>query len=345
MPTINHKVLEKIASDVFKASGIPAEEAEIISDHIVTANLLGHDSHGVWYISRYGEQALEKYVSWQNHETLRENPLFQLFDGHGAHGIVALTKATSIAIDKAQNSTIGMAGVKNVTHMGRLGAYPTHIAEQGMIGMVWTNTGGLAVSPFGSAERKLRLAPVAFSVPRRNKPPFTLDMTFSVVAGGKIEQKIARNEKIPDGWLINKNGNYENEGSVYRNQDASILPLGGLQFGHKGQGLSMIMEMIVGPLTQAGCTDGNEKGGGALITAIDISAFTDIETYLDEVEEFANYVRSAEKLPQTKDIYAPGEMEETVKTHRNKDGIQIPDVTWEEIVGIAKRLKVSIPSI
>ena len=345
MPIINHKVLENIAYGVFKAAGIPDEEAEIISDHIVTANLLGHDSHGVWYISRYGQQALEKYVPWQNHDVIRENPLFQLFNGNGAHGIVALTKATSIAIDKAHNSAIGMAGVKNVTHMGRLGAYPTHIAEQGMIGMVWTNTGGLAVSPFGSAERKLRLAPVAFSVPRRNKPPFTLDMTFSVVAGGKIEQKIARNETIPDGWLVNRNGNYENEGSAYQNQNASILPLGGLQFGHKGQGLSMIMEMIVGPLTQAGCPDGNEKGGGALITAINISEFTDIETYLDEVEEFADYVRSAEKLPETKDIYAPGEMEEAVKTHRNKTGIPIPDVTWEEIVEIATRLKVSIPSI
>ena len=60
MPIINHKVLENIAYGVFKAAGIPDEEAEIISDHIVTANLLGHDSHGVWYISRYGQQALEK---------------------------------------------------------------------------------------------------------------------------------------------------------------------------------------------------------------------------------------------------------------------------------------------
>ena len=344
MPIVKHDALERLAVDVFTAAGIPGDEARILGGHIVTANLLGHDSHGVWYISRYGGQALESYVPWREHEVLRESPLFRLFDGHGAHGIVALTRAASAAMDKAKVSGIGMAGVRNVTHMGRLGAYPTLIAEQGMIGMVWTNTGGLAVAPFGSADRRLRLAPVAYAAPRRNGPPFMLDMTFSVVAGGKIEQKIVRGEPVPEGWLIDEDGEYVTDGARYHAQKASILPLGGLQFGHKGHGLGMMMEMIVGPLTLAGCTDGDGRGGGALVTAIDIAAFTDVDTYLDEVEAFAAYVASAAPLSGVERVYAPGEMEEQVRKRRLQEGIDVPEPTWAEIGEIADRLGVAMPS-
>ena len=345
MPVVQHDVLERIALDVFSAAGMPDDEARIVSSHIVTANLLGHDSHGVWYIPRYGDMALESHVDWSRHEVLRESSLFRLIDGHGAHGIVALTRAADMAFEKAGASGIGMAGVRNVTHMGRLGAYPTSIAERGMIGMVWTNTGGLAVAPFGSAEKRLRLAPVAYAIPRRNGEPFMLDMTFSVVAGGKIEQKRVRGESIPEGWLISADGEYVTDASRYHAEEASILALGGLQFGHKGHGLAMMMEMIVGPLTMAGCTDGGEKGGGALLTAIDIAAFTDVDAYLDEVEAFAEYVTSATPLPGVDRVYAPGQLEERVKEHRLREGIDVPEPTWDEITEIAGRLGVSVPAV
>lgn len=345
MPIVQHDVLERIAFDVFSAAGMPGEEAGIVSSHIVTANLLGHDSHGVWYISRYGEQAIESYVDWGRHEVLRDSPLFRLVDGHGAHGIVALTKAADVAFEKAGASGIGIAGVRNVTHMGRLGAYPTQIAERGMIGMVWTNTGGLAVAPFGSADKRLRLAPVAYAIPRRSGDPFMLDMTFSVVAGGKIEQKIVRGESIPEGWLVSGDGEYVTDGARYHGGEASILALGGLQFGHKGHGLGMMMEMIVGPLTHAGCTDGDGRGGGALVIAIDIAAFTDVNAYLDEVEAFAEYVSSAAPLPGVDRVYAPGQLEERTKERLLEAGIDVPGPTWAEITEIAGRLGVSVPAV
>ena len=345
MPVVQHDVLERIAFDVFSAASMPEDEAKIVASHIVTASLLGHDSHGVWYISRYGDMALEGHVDWSRHEVLKESSLFRLIDGQGAHGIVALTRAADIAFEKAETSSIGMAGIRNVTHMGRLGACPTLIAERGMIGMVWTNTGGLAVAPFGSAEKRLRLAPVAYAIPRRSGQPFMLDMTFSVVAGGKIEQKIVRGESIPEGWLISGDGEYVTDGARYRAGEASILALGGLQFGHKGHGLGMMMEMIVGPLTMAGCTDGKERGGGALVTAIDIAAFTDVEAYLDEVEAFAEYVTSAEPLPGVGRVYAPGQLEEQTMERLLEEGIDVPEPTWAEIREIAGRLGVSVPSV
>ena len=346
MPIVQQAPLRQLSFEIFKATGIPIDDARIISDHLVDNHLVGHDSHGVWFIPGYVRSMQDHYALWEGREVVRENPALTIINGKGANGIVAVTRALDLAVEKARQSTFGFVGLHNISHIGRLGDYPPRIADQGMIGMVWTNTGGLAVAPFGSADRKLRLAPVAYAVPRRNSSPFMLDMTFSVVAGGKIEQKIVRGEAIPEGWLIGESGQYITDGSVYHEEMASILPLGGIQFGHKGHGLAMIMEMIVGPLTWAGCTnDQGSGGGGALIIAIDVEKFTDSETFLDQVEEFASYVTSATPLSGHEKIYAPGEVEEEVKSRLELEGIAIPESTWTEIKEIAEQLSVDIPTI
>lgn len=345
MPVVQYDVLRELSVNIFKATGIPADDARILADHLTTSNLVGHDSHGVWFMPPYVSGLRQGYVRWEDHTVLRENPSFVLIDGEGANGIVAVTRALDLAVEKAKTSTFGMVGLRNVSHIGRLGDYPPRIAERGMIGMVWLNGGGEFLAPYGSADRRLRPEPIAFSVPRRNGVPFMLDMTLSVVAGGKIEQKIVREEPIPDGWLIDQEGHYVNDGKRYHDEpeNVGVLPLGGLQFGHKGHGLAMMVEMIVGPLVLTGCTDGEGGGGGIMILAINIEAFTELDTYLDQVEKHAAYVGSAKPLPGFKKVYAPGEIEEEHRQRRLEEGIFIPETTWVDIGNVAAELGVSMP--
>jgi uncharacterized oxidoreductase len=277
---------------------------------------------------------------------VRENPSLVIIDGKGANGIVAVTRSVDLAVEKARQSTFGFVGLHNTSHIGRLGDYPPRIAAQGMIGMVWLNGGGLFLTPFGSADRRLRPEPIAFSAPRCNGPPFMLDMTMTVVAGGKIEQKIIRDEPLPEGWLIDQEGNYVTDHRRYRNVDETgVPPLGGRQFGHKGYGLAMMVEMLVGPLSHAGCTKGEQGGGGVMVLAIDIAAFTDLDTYKEEVEGLAEWVCSARPLPGFDRIYAPGEIEEETHQHRLREGIEIPEPTWAEIGAVAAELGVDMPQI
>jgi uncharacterized oxidoreductase len=346
MPIVAFDALNALSLSVFKAAGIPEGDARILADHLTISNLVGHDSHGVWFLSRYLPGLRKNYVRWEDHAVLKEGPSFVLIDGKGANGIVAVTRALDRAVEKAKAATFGMVGLRNVTHIGRLGDYPPRIAEHGMIGMVWMNGGGLFLSPYGSHERRLRPEPIAFGVPRKNGPPLMLDMTLSAVAGGKIEQKIVRDEPIPDGWLIDQNGAYVHDGRRYHQEpeNVGVLPLGGLQFGHKGHGLAMMIEAIVGPLALAGCT-GASGGGGIMILAIDIAAFTDLDTYTAEIEGLVAWVGSARPLPGFKKIYAPGEIEEEVRAQRLRDGIYIPEPTWKEIEAAAAELGVPVPEV
>ena len=346
MPIIQQDLLRNISRDICSATGIPQEDAHIVADHVVNNHLAGHDSHGTWFLPGYARSMKQSYRRFEDHEVLRENPALTIIDGHGANGIVSCTKAVDLAVEKARNATFGFVGLRNVSHIGRLGDYPPRIAEQGMLGMVWLNGGGLFLVPFGSADRRLRPEPISFAAPRRNDPPFMLDMTMTVVAGGKIEQKIVRDEPLPEGWVIDQEGKYVTDCHKYRDSEANgVLPLGGLQFGHKGFGLGMMVEMLVGPLTHAGCTKGPKGGGGGvMILAIDIEAFTDLDTYKDEVEGLREWVCSARPLPGFTRIYAPGEIEEETRARRLVEGIELPDAVWTAIIEVAEEFEVDLPS-
>ena len=346
MPVVQHDALRQLSFEIFSATGIPAVDARIVSDHLVDSHLAGHDSHGTWFLPGYARAMKARYVRWEEHEVVRENPALKIIDGRGGNGIVAVNRALEIAVEKARNATFGFVGLHNVSHIGRLGDYPPRIAAQGMFGMVWLNGGGLFMAPFGSADRRLRPEPVAFAAPRLNGPPFMLDMTMTVVAGGKIEQKIVREEPLPAGWLIDQQGEYVSDAHEYHNPETGVLPLGGMQFGHKGYGLGMMIEMLVGPLSHAGCTKGDQGGGGGvMVLAIDIEAFTDLDSYKKEVEGLREWVCSARPLPGIDRIYAPGEIEEETRQRRLREGIEIPESTWKEIGTVAAELGVEIPRL
>ncbi|MBM3279320.1 MAG: Ldh family oxidoreductase [Candidatus Handelsmanbacteria bacterium] len=347
MPVIRQEVLRQCAFEIFRATGIPETDARIVGNHLVDSQLAGHDSHGTWFIPSYVQGMKKNYVCWEERQVVRENPSLAIIDCKGANGIVAVSRALELAAAKARVATFGFVGLHNLSHIGRLGAYPPQLAAQGLLGMVWLNGGGLFMTPFGSADRRLRPEPIAFAAPRRQGAPFMLDMTMTTVAGGKIEQKLIRDQPLPEGWVIDQQGQWVTDGQRYRNaEETGVPPLGGLQFGHKGYGLAMMVEMLVGPLSHAGCTKGDKGGGnGVMVLAIDISAFTSLETYVDEVEGLAEWVCSAKPLPGFNKVYAPGEIEEETRQRRLWEGIDVAERTWAEIGKTAAELGVAIPKV
>ena len=348
MPVVQHDVLNDLCYRLFIATGIPATDARIVADHVVESHLNGHDSHGTWLVPNYARAMQKGYIPWEETETVRDTPTLRVVNGNGANGIVACNRAIDIAVEKAKNSTFGFVGLNHISHICRLGDYPPRIAEQGMIGMVWLNGGGLFLSPFGSADRRLRPEPIAFSAPRKNGPPFMLDMTMTVVAGGKIVQKNIREEPMPEGWVIDQQGHPVTAPKRYLEapEETGVLPLGGLQFGHKGYGLAMMVEMLVGPLSHAGCTkDGGRDGNGVMVLAINIDDFIDLADYESEVEAMAEWVSSARPLPGFNKVYTPGEIEQEIKARLLVDGIDLPDPIWEELGEVAVELGVEVPTI
>ena len=347
MPTVSHVVLRKFVYDIYRAAGGTREDAKIVSDHVVDSNLAGHDSHGVINAPNYiggmqGGPATDKL------EIVRESPAVTVINANGALGMVAARKAMELAVEKAKTCTIGAVGLHRCGHAGRMGEYPPIAAAAGMIGIVLLNGGGRFMHPHGGTSRRLPPNPIAISVPRKNGAPLLLDMTLSVVAGGKLLVQTARGEEIPEGWMIDSEGNPITDAAAFRErqEDTAVMPLGGFQFGHKGFGLGVMIDAIAGGLSWAGCSRDTPTRGasGIVMFAINIDNFIDLSDYEQEIEHLVAWVKSSARLPNVDEIYVPGEFEERSRERRLKEGIPIEETTWQRLVDAAKQGGVAPPT-
>ena len=339
MPSIMPDKLEKIATALLVEAGASEEESKVISRLSIGANLAGHDSHGIIQIPTYIDRVNRGHiVPGAEYEIVKDTPTTTVVDGHWGFGYSVTERLMRETIEKARTQNIAAATVYRQSHIGRLAAYPLMAAEADMIGMITADSGrsAKAVVPFGGREKRLGTNPISIAMPSNLDGPFFLDMATSAVAAGKINLAQARGGTIPSGWVVKADGEHTTDPNELKNGGA-ILPLGGDQ-GHKGYGLSSIVEIFSGILTGLGF--GHDPSGrhndGCFISVFNVSAFRDLQDFKDEVTEFAAYLKSSETAPGFDEVLYPGEIEYRNETRQRKEGIFVEDSTWGELQSLAE---------
>src|SRR5271156_577914 len=250
MPNVMAERLIEIGQALFEAAGAPPAEAGLVMRHIVAANLVGHDSHGVIQIPTYIERIKAGHIvpgaPWT---IVQESPTTAVVDGHWGFGYVANERAMRLTIEKAKSANVAAATVFRQGHIGRVASYTLMAAREGMIGIATADSGRSpkAVAPFGGREARLGTNPISIAMPSDLDAPFYLDMATSAVAAGKIQLAAARGEEIPTGWIIDSEGRHTTDPKEYR-KGGALLPLGGSE-GYKGSGLAAMVEVLCGLLT------------------------------------------------------------------------------------------------
>ena len=341
MPVLAAGQLKNIGIEIFKALGATEEEAKIVSEFLVKANLAGHDSHGVIRIIQYADQIKKgKIIPGTSIEVVRETPSSALLNGNWGFGQVIGFKAMKMAIEKTKNNTASVVCVYNCNHIGRLADYTMMAAENGMIGMALANANKI-VAPYGGMERMLGTGPLSYAFPTDKEIPFVLDIATSVCAEGKIRVWLHKGEKLPYEWIIDKNGKPSNNPSdLY--EGGAILPFGG-EVGYKGFGLGLIVDVLGGILARSGPAYRDDKrGNGVFMEAINIESFIPLDQFKREMDELIRAVKRSKPMPGFKEIMIPGEPEYKTEEKKLKEGIYVPEKTWGEITEIAKMLRVDI---
>ncbi len=344
MPIFTHPTLLKLGNSIFQAAGVPADQAQIAINHLVESNLMGHDSHGIRHMVGYVRGLRKGDIKpVGDHKVVRETPASMTIDANRSFGIVMGYQAMQWATERAKQHTLGAVAVHHCSHIGRLGAFPPVAAAQDCIGVLMLNGGGRFTAPFGGTGRRLPPNPIAISVPTLNGPAMMLDITTSMVAGGKVDVLRERGKPTPAGWLVDPQGNEVTDPALFSSGQAAMLPLGGLM-GYKGYGLSMMIDAIAGGLSWAGCSaeQPTRGGSGYLALAIKIESFIDIDEYKREVQRLIDWVKSSPKMPGVEKIYLPGEIEDDIRRKREVEGIHLEDNIWQEIMQLAQELNVAI---
>jgi uncharacterized oxidoreductase len=340
MPKIMAERLTLIGEALFKAAGTPPGEAELVMRHIVGANLVGHDSHGVIQIPTYLERIKNGHIvpgaPWT---IVRESPTTTVVDGHWGFGYVANERAMRLTIDKARTANVAAATVFRQGHIGRLSSYSQMAAAAGMIGLVTADSGrsAKAVAPFGGREARLGTNPISIAIPSDLDGPLYLDMATSAAAAGKIALAVARNEPVPDGWVIGSDGRPTNDPRQLR-QGGALLPLGGPEGGYKGTGLAVIVEILCGLLTGLGF--GVEPSGrhndGCFMAVWNVAAFRPLAEFKAEVGEFVAYLKATPPAEGSSGVLYPGEIEHRRRQERSRNGIEVEGATWYKLQELAQ---------
>ena len=337
MPNFTAEELTAICLNVFQKINIPAAEAEVVTRSMIDANRVGHDSHGVIHLAKYVRELEASLIQpGAPTEKLHESASIAVLDGNWGFGPVIATRAVELAIQKARQTDISSVAVSRCNEVGRLGQYACLAADAEMIGLLMANDhgGGTCVAPHGGVEGRLSTNPIACAVPIEGQDPIVLDMSTSVVASGKIRFKQHHNEALPHGWLIDGEGeSITNADDFYEDPPTALLPFGGAVSAHKGFGLSVIVDILSGALTGAGCSQSEDArvGNGLFVLVINVASFREFPGFSAEIERFIEYLKSAKHAPRVDAIRVPGERGWDEQRKREREGIPIDTETWAQI--------------
>ena len=343
MPVFTPEYLHKVAYHIYRAKGVSHDEAEVVATHQIKANLVGHDSHGVIHIREYVERIDRGHiVPGAPFVVEKEAPCTAVINGNWGFGFVVTERAMRMAIEKAKTHGVAAITIHFQSHIGRLGDYPTMAVQEGMIAMITADSGAgpKAVAPFGGRGRRLGTNPICFGMPSDLEGTVLLDMATSAVAAGKISLARNRGEQVPPGWLIDKDGNPTTDPDDYR-AGGAILPVGADQ-GHKGYGLSFMVEIFSGLLTGLGfgLDPQARHNDGVFIAVFNVEHFRPLDEFKKEVKEFAEFVKTSPPAAGFTEVLYPGEPEYRTELARRRDGIFVEDETWEQITALMRELKV-----
>lgn len=310
---IERKKLEENVLYILTTMGVSAEDAKMIADTLIQAEIWGVTSHGLLRLEHY-VRCLQSGGILPNAEFTVEQQCgnWVRASANGGLGIPASCKATDLVIKLAKEHGIAIVNLKESHHNGAEGVYAHAIAKEGMIGMVMS-TGNPIMAVTGSCEATIGNNPFAYAVPAGKYNTLMMDVAMSAVADGKVQVAKATGKLLEPGCILDKNGKPSVVPDDYLSGGV-LLPFG----AHKGYGLSVMVECMAGIMSGAALTHdinswnkipGHCGNTGHMFMAMDISKMMAVEDYTKSVETMIEQFKNAKKAEGVGEIFFPGELE------------------------------------
>lgn len=334
--------LHALVRAMFETAGWCARDAALTADHLVLANLSGHDSHGVGMIPFYlhcAHKGLLKKTSTVT--TVLDSGTLVTLDGGMGLGQVVGHDAMAIGIARARVHGVAVVSLRNTHHLGRIGHWGEQVAAAGLVSVHHVNVLGrpALVAPWGGTEARFGTNPYCIAYPRAGREPIVLDFATSRIAHGKTRVAWKRGVPVAEGNVLAPDGQPTTDPSVmWTDPLGALLPFG----DHKGYGLAFLGELLAGGLSGAGTIPGRTEWGAIvnnmLSILIDPARLGGADTHGAEVTRLIDWVRSTRTAEGTERVRIPGEPEREMRAQRRAAGIPLDPTSWGEIVEAAQSL-------
>ena len=343
---VPHDILGKFASDLLEAGGFTKEEADIAANSLILSNLMGYDSHGIVRVREYNESLTSgDAASKVDLISLNETVNSLQADAQLGLGQVQMQRFVDRLMSKADGQGIVSGTLMNCGHTGRIGEWAERIADKGYAAFVAVNDNGtfFLVSPFGGKEARTSTNPIAFAIPLKDGKHFSIDLSTSATAAGKVRLAHMEGKALPEGLLQDHDGNpTTNASCLFEEPKGSILPFG----GYKGFAISMMIDCLVAGLS-GGFTppapQGAKPTNNVMVCIWNPKFFAGLEHMQDEAEKYLAYVRSTTPIDPLDPVRVPGDRAKAVYQDRMEKGVPVEKNLWDALMKYAGKLGVTVP--
>jgi L-2-hydroxycarboxylate dehydrogenase (NAD+) len=333
-----------LVTEIFRRCGMTDEDAALLADSLTAADLRGVNSHGVLRVPEYVKKLTVGGVDPRGRPSVVQDAgACLVVDGGDSMGQIGTSFAMARVLDRAASTGIAAAAVRGSNHNGAMAYYAMQALPRDMIGLATTNALPV-MAPWGGTERLLGINPLGVAIPAGEESPIVYDAAFSGSSHGKIRVYQQRGQRLPDGWALDADGRPTTDPAVAI--DGLLAPIG----GYKGTALAMIMGILSSMLSGAayGTELGDLKTGpqpgrdGHFLLAIDIAAFTDVESFKRRVDAAIRQIHAGRKAPGVERLYAPGELEFANERDNRREGIPLNAATLADLRSSAERLGIAL---
>jgi LDH2 family malate/lactate/ureidoglycolate dehydrogenase len=339
-------LLTGFAADLLVRAGLPADKAQAVATVLVDGDLMGHTTHGLQLLAAYLAE-IEKGTMTRDGEpeVLNALPAAQLWDGRRLPGPWLVLRALGDAAQLARTQGTGTIVIRRSHHIASLASYHRRAAEQGLVLLLACSDPNTAsVAPFGGLDPVFTPNPISAGFPTGGTP-VSVDISTSTTTNGLTNRLHQQGGKLPAQWLIDGHGQPSDDPAVLFNEPkGTILPLGGLDSGHKGYGLSLLVEALTGGLAGHGRADPREGWGATVfLQVMDPAAFAGLAAFERQLGEVARQCRASRPATAGKPVRLPGERAYRQAGSQADSGVSLHEGILASLVPWAKKYGVALP--
>ncbi len=344
---ITAQKLKKLLQEILQQAGSDEYEAALVADHLVRANLAGHDSHGAIMLPTYLKNIRAGLlVPGMSARLIKNDGSIMVFDGQRGYGQRVAFEAMDAAINRCRETGLVVMALRNAHHIGRVGAYGEQSIAAGLVSLHFVNVidHPPLVAPFGGRDARFSTNPICIAIPATGEnPAVLLDMATSRIARGKAMVAMNRGEQMAEGLILDSDGEPTTDPAVmFREPGGALLPFG----EHKGYGLALVCELLAGVLAGGGTIQPENPRQGGIVNnmltfVVDPGRLVEQDWMRSEIDAVIQYVKGSPSSVSGESVMVAGDPERLKSAERSLTGIPLDDLTWEGIVSVAEEVGIS----
>lgn len=342
----NASQLESFATDLLVASRMPRDKAVAVASVLVEGDLLGHDTHGLQLMPTYLDEIQNGRMTLEGGpEVLAERGATIAWDGRRLPGPWLTLKAIESATKLARQFGTGTVNIRRSHHIAALAPYARRVAEDGMVLMLMTSAPAAAtIAPFGGTRGLFSPSPIGVGIPASR--PMMVDVSTSITTNGLTGRLAREGRKLPAPWLIDEQGAPTDDPAVLvAPRKGTILPLGGMDAGHKGFGLSLMVEALTAGLAGQGRSDpGARWGGTVFVQVIDPEFFNGRAAFEEQMDWIEDKCESNPPIRADVPVRLPGHRGLARREQQMNEGVMLSESVVNTLQEWATRLSVPLPA-